>query len=110
VTASITEKVLAACRYALQQYPQGHVSDGVAKVIAAQWNDGPTTAMYAFMAVGEISDQEQLLAEIDRELERQKKAEDVNEDAVDVLQCLQNYVIAKEERGPVDGWADQWVK
>jgi hypothetical protein len=106
----VTGKVLAACRYAMLRYPVGHVSDGVAKVIASQWHDGPTTALHAFSAVGAIHDQEQLLDEIDRELTRQKKAEHVNEDAVDVLNCLTDYVIKQSERGPVDGWADLWVK
>ncbi len=108
--ATTAEKVVQACRAARAEFPVRIVTDGVARAIATQWNDGPTTALYALAACGAIHDQEQLLDEIERELTRQKAAEHVDEDAVDVLQCLEDYVIQAEERPDVEGWSEQWVK
>lgn len=74
-----------------------------AKNVAAEWNGGQTTALYALSATGTIVDG--ILEEIDGCLDVTKAFANMEQEKVK-LQNLQSYVKNRRNRNPVDGWRD----
>lgn len=85
---------------------EGTIDDTTARMIASQWHDGMSSAMYSFASTGRI-DKEGLASEMIRNLLETDHRDDLSAEA---LEALTYYFVETGERDAVDGWneATSW--
>lgn len=94
------EQIITA---AIEDYEAGKtITDGAARVIAAGWHTGMTTALCSLATTGSIH--ENVFGEIVNELNLRTVD---NNDKLE-LKALYAYCEKAGVRGPVDGWTNKW--
>lgn len=81
------------------------ISDAAARMIAAQWHGGQSSALYSFVSTGAV-DREELTRELDSNL----NDENTNDDGRAWLLTLKAYLEARTDVGPVKGWHKLWIE
>ena len=99
------EAVLAECRSA--QAEGREVSDACARTIASWWHSGQASLGYRFVSTGAITTPcDDLLHDL---LEPGDYAEMDADDRL-CADMLATYCLNRDDRGPVAGWSNLWVR
>lgn len=78
------------------------INDACARMIAAQWHGGQTTAMCSFATTGAIHSD--LIGEVQELLPQFRDSTNKG-----ILQALGYYIQHRGRRGPVPGWSNLWL-
>jgi hypothetical protein len=74
------------------------IDDATARVIAAQLHGGQTSALCSLATTGALVEG----------LEAELFADDLPVEVEPWVVALEEYVVAREDRGPVEGWSNLW--
>lgn len=85
---------------------QEEISDACARVIASWYHDGGTSDTYAFVSSGAIL-ADNLWRQFTNNGSLYETADADNKLALD---ALGTYLLNREDKGPVPGWSNLWVR
>lgn len=81
------------------------ISDAGARVIASQFHDGQTSALYSLASTGALDRDE-----LERELATNRREYHDNPRVLAWLDALDAYVTHRDESETVAGWSDLWLR